>query len=76
MKMSKTQSELVELVVELEAKTKEYKNLCEELESFKKQEKGLNDSEYCTLATKFLENYRAINEINAQLKILKKRGER
>ena len=53
MKMTLEQTKLVGLTMELELKTREYKMLCDELETLKKQNLDQNDEKYAVLKQKF-----------------------
>ena len=58
--------------MELDIKAKEYKLLCDELESLKKFNLDENDEKYVNLRDRFAENLREIKSINSQLKDLNK----
>lgn len=71
MKMTLDQTRLVGLTMQLDLKTREFKMLCEELDSLKGQGLDPNAEEFAELEKKFVENNKEIKEINRQLKELK-----
>lgn len=71
MKMTFNQTKLVELIMELELKAKEYKNLCKKLDELKNTIHDPNAKEYENLRIEFAKNLEEIENINEQLKILK-----
>ena len=72
MNLTSKQQKLIELTMELDIKAKEYKLLCDELESLKKSNLDENDEKYVNLRDRFAENLREIKSINNQLKDLNK----
>lgn len=72
MNLTSKQQKLLELTMELDIKAKEYKLLCDELESLKKCNLDENDEKYVDLREKFANNLREIQSINSQLKDLNK----
>lgn len=68
MKMTLKQTKLLGLTMELELKAREYKILCNQLESLKKEN---NTSALADIKNKFEKNQEEIKNINKQLKALK-----
>ena len=70
MKMTLAQTKLVGLTMELELKTKEYHQLCEDLEAMKELNLDENSEEYAFLLKRFQKKFEEIIEIKEQLKKL------
>lgn len=70
MKMTLNQTKLVELTMQLELKTKEYKILCDKLEKLKEQGIDPNSKDLIELRRDFIKNNQEIADIKNQLKEL------
>ena len=68
--LNENQIKIIELTMELDLKTREYKMLCNEFENLKQSGKDPNAKEFCELQAKFEENFNEISEITKQLKEL------
>lgn len=73
MKMTMDQTKLVYYTMELELKTKEYKNLCEELDALKNKNINPNDPALKELKEKFEKNLEEIKNIKNELKKLQEK---
>lgn len=73
MKMTMDQTKLVYYTMELELKTKEYKNLCEELDALKSKDFDPNDPVLKELKEKFEKNLEEIKNIKNELKKLQEK---
>ena len=71
MKMNLNQTKFVGLTMELELKTKEYKNLCDKLDKLKASNIDENDERLLVLKDLFDLNNKQIVEIKRQLEELK-----
>ncbi len=71
MKMTLEQTKLVGLTMELDLKTREYQQLCEEFEQVKRTNIDPNDESLKPLLERFVKNQQEILEINKQLNALK-----
>lgn len=69
--MNLSQTKLVGLTMELELKAKEYKKLCDKLESLKKDNINPNDEKLLELKQLFLKNHSEIVEINKRIQNIK-----
>lgn len=72
MKMTMDQTKLVYYTMELDLKTREYQNLCAELEEIKKKGIDPNDESLIVLKEKFEKNFQEIKNIKDELKKLQK----
>lgn len=71
MKLNLNQTKFVGLTMELDLKAREFKKLCNELESLKKQNINPNDKKLLELKQAFQKNHDEIVQINSQIKKLK-----
>ena len=69
--MNLEQTKLVGLTMELDLKTREYKKLCEKLETLKQSNIEPNDERLVKLKQLFEKNHNEIVDITRQLKELK-----
>ena len=73
--MNLSQTKLVGLTMELDLKTREYKNLCDKLEELKESKIDPNDERLLTVKDLFQKNHNDIVEINKQIKEIKETEE-
>lgn len=76
MKMSLNQAKLVELTMELDLRTREYKKLCDKLEQLKEKGIDSNNRLLMGLQQAFQKNHNDIVKINKQIKKIKETEER
>lgn len=70
MKLNLIQTKFVGLTMKLDLKAREYKNLCDKLERYKKEKINENDKKLYELLEEFQKNHEEIAEIKKQLKEL------
>ena len=71
--MNLSQTKLVGLTMELELKTREYKNLCDKLDKLKEKKIEPNDERLIIVKELFQKNNDEITKINMQIKELKEK---
>ena len=64
MKMTFNQTKLVELIMELELKAKEYKKICKKLDELKNTIHDPNAKEYENLRIEFAKNLKFLKRLN------------
>ena len=69
--MNLNQTKLMGLTMELDLKTREFKQLCEQLEKIKEKNIDPNDQRLLIIKDLFQKNHNDIVKINTQLKKLK-----
>lgn len=74
MKLTLNQTKLAGLTMQLDLKTREYKKLCEDLESMKELNIDPNSQEYVFLRKEFQRNLDEITSIKNQLKELEEKN--
>ncbi len=70
--MDLNQAKLVELTMELDLKTREYRKICDKLEKLKKYNINPNDERLLHVRDLFQKNHDEIVEINNKIKELSK----